>query len=487
MSISPITAGGNNLHAGEFNNHTVYDITGSVLNFHNTLEKNYKAGDKVVVSFAMVRDNNNVLFEGLEFDGNADGNDHFLSWARHTSLWLTSVGSRANHNRFTHSQGDAISVQGLDNIVENNIFEDLNGSALHLSAARQTIVRSNRMNRTNLKADRVVHAEAAITWSLGNQDILVEHNCIRNVPAAAFGHILVHGNNSGADVRENSICETESLMKVVTNQPLDIDLLFTGNRATNTGTLSLVGLNTHLRGVEISGNRIHNGAIYAKNTDDLLIDDNHISLTDDASLNDDIESANNKFAAVSVFGGRNVEVDGNFISGGRKGVQIYNSLARSEYVTVTGNSLTQQYENALLIGHLNSIDSDDANYSDFSGVTLTDNFVTSDRLSSGRAAVELGRRTDLLGSCIESNQAGARLHGYTVDQSTADTLVRGNRVNAQGESLTARIPYTRGYSLTDNTASSQIVAALLTNNPNSELRDRVTAAYRTERKVDLAA
>ncbi len=462
MWVSPVQAGNDDFYAGELSHHPIYNISGNVLNVYQTLGKDYKAGDKVVLSFAMVKDNDGALFEGLQFDGNAEGNDHFVSWARHTSLWLQATGSRASHNRFINSQGDAISVQGWDNIIEHNAFSDLNGAAIHFSAAKHTIVRHNSVVKSNLEAARVVHAEAAFTWSLGNEDILVEHNCIQDIPAAAFGHFLTHGNNHGADIRENQICETDSLMRVVSTLPLDVDLLFTDNTVRNAGTLTLSGLNTHMYGFEISGNRFHNSAINAKNVSDILIEDNHFSITSDAELGDELESHHNKLATITIRGGSDITVADNFISGGQKGIQVYNDLARVSNLLISNNSVTQHTEHGIIIGHPVSIDSEDADQSDFNGVTVENNLISSDQLDIARSAVEIGRGAPLIGNCIESNEFGATLHGHTGSAATPSTQVSGNRINSTAASLNAYAPYTSGILISDNSASSSTAAALLT-------------------------
>jgi hypothetical protein len=200
----------------------------------------------------MVRDalgEDGVVFEGLVFDGNAQNNDHFVSWAKHSSLWLTGEGSRVRHSRFIHSQGDAISNQGLSSIVEFNEFADLNGSAIHLSSAVQTVVRNNHIWKTNQQAERVQHAEAAITWSLFNTDIRVENNCSRDIPVAAFGDIFVHGGNRGASIQNNQICRTRSLLTVLSTEDLTAKLVLSNNVIERGGLMLLLGLNDNSNAV----------------------------------------------------------------------------------------------------------------------------------------------------------------------------------------------------------------------------------------------
>jgi len=179
----------------------------------------------------MVRDNDGVLFEGLIFDGNAQGNDYFVSWARHTSLWLTAAGSEVQHSTFVHSQGDAITVQGENNLIKYNQFDQLNGSAVHFSDASDPVVANNQITNTGQEAERVQHVEAAITWSTSNQNVLIENNCIQDIPVAAFGKIYVHGSNLGTTISSNRICRTDALLLASTIENTPSNILFTNNHA----------------------------------------------------------------------------------------------------------------------------------------------------------------------------------------------------------------------------------------------------------------
>ncbi|MEM9605245.1 MAG: right-handed parallel beta-helix repeat-containing protein [Pseudomonadota bacterium] len=468
MWVSPVREGGNDYYAGEFAHHPVYEVSPGLVQFHNGLGKAYSAGDKLVTSFAMVRDANGVTFEGLVFDGNAAGNDHFVSWARHSSLWMHSLDSTVKHSAFIDSQGDAITVQGLDNLIEYNTFTQLNGAALHFSAANQTIVRNNHMIETNLQAQRVVHAEAAATWSLGNQDILIENNCIQDISEAAFGHILVHGNNYGADIRDNQVCRVNTLMTVVTNSDFTVDLLLTGNSIDKGGRLNLVGNNSTLSGIEISGNRITDTAISTKNTRDLTIENNLFTVSDDADFRDELESPNNKLATIVVRGGDQISITGNELAGGRKGIQVHNADTRTANVTVANNTVLDNTETAILVGHLSSIDSSDPDQSDFAGVEVRDNTVDSAVLGAGHSAIELGRRARFSGNCVSSNQFGVRVHGYPSTPSVPAWDIVDNRVSSASTSFVASTPFTYGPLFLRNTADQGISSALLSSNPGSE-------------------
>lgn len=467
MWISPVRASGNDFYAGELTHHPVTEASGEVIRFYNGLEQAYQAGDKLVTSFAMIQDASGTLFEGLVFDGNAAGNDHFVSWARHSTLWLRSSDSAVRHSRFINAQGDAITVQGRNNLIEYNEFYELNGAAMHFSAAKQTAVRGNHLIATNQQADRVAHAEAAATWSLGNEDILMEANCIRDIPVAGFGIILVHGSNYGADIRDNQICRVESLLDVVTVSDLDIDLLFTGNRVEKARQFKLQGDDATLTGVEISGNRFDDTGVLARNVDDLVIHDNAFFQSADADLKDGDESLYNKLASIHVRGGVNISIARNSVASGRKGIQVYNWLNRASDVIIQNNTLAGQYESGLVIGNLASITSSNPDNSDFAGISATQNTITSNVLQAGQSAVELGRRAAFSSNCVESNGVGVRVYGYPDGQNVPNWNISDNWIDSQSESLFALEPFTRGPRLYDNRVSGDVAEALLENNPLS--------------------
>ncbi|MEM7376000.1 MAG: hypothetical protein AAF460_00710 [Pseudomonadota bacterium] len=468
MWVSPVRAGEDDFYAGEVSHHPVYGVSTGLIQFHNGLDKAYNAGDTLVTSFALVQDATGVTFEGLVFDGNAAENDHFVSWARHSSLWMHSLDSTVRHSQFINSQGDAITVQGLDNVIEHNSFNQLNGAALHFSAAKQTIVRGNHMVATNQQAERVVHAEAAATWSLGNEDLLLEHNCIRDVPAAAFGHILVNGDNYGADIRDNQVCRVDTLLTVATDRDLTIDLLMTGNSIDDAGRLELIGNNSTLSGIEISGNRIADTAISTKNVRALAIADNRFDISADADFRDAAESPNNKLATLMLRGGGEISVSGNALVGGRKGIQVHNTPTQSAGVTIENNWVRGNREAALVVGHLSSIDSSDPSDSDFNGVIVRDNTVDSAVLDVGQAAIELGRRALFSGNCVSSNQYGVRVHGYPTTPSVPAWDIVDNQVSSASTSFVATAPFTYGPMLLRNAADRGITTALLNDNPGSE-------------------
>lgn len=487
MWISPVRHADDSFSGGEVIQHPVAHVSGNVLSIYNSLEKAYGAGDKVVTSFAMVRDTRDqdgVVFEGLVFDGNAQNNDHFVSWARHSSLWLTGNSSQVRHSRFVHSQGDAITDQGVSSLIEFNEFTELNGSAVHFSSAAQTLVRNNHMWKTNLRAERVEHAEAAITWSLLNTDIRVENNCIRDIPVAAFGEINIHGANHGTAIQNNQVCNTRSVLAVLSSQNLAADLVFSNNVVERGGLMLLLGLgNTRLSDIEISGNTLEDSPIYALDNENLNIVNNRISFTGSPDSGGDPETAIDladvnidSVTGITISGGSNIEISGNEITAGRTGIKMLNSNALIQNARVIDNRLIDQFDSGLIAGFRLYIDQE-ALVSDLRGVSASGNTVISNRLSRESAAVELGRGASFTDGCVISSGEGIRIHGYQNNVLEPLAVISNNKIKSDIDSLsiTATSPYSRGIVLFDNEASNGIAPILLSDNPGAEIPDLLTA------------
>ncbi len=462
MWVSPVLPGRNDFPAGELVHHPISAINATLLTVLRGMQQRYPAGSKVVSSFSLVRGLDNTTFEGLIFDGNAEQNDHFVSWARHSSLWLAGQGGIVRHNRFIHSQGEAITAQGQGTVIEYNAFEQLNGSAVHLSNARDTTIRGNHIRNTNQRAERVHHSEAAITWSTANQNITVEHNCVRDTPVAAFGDISVHGRNAGATIRANQVCRTRSLLVARTVESLSLNLSFQDNSAALAGSVELIGLRgTTLADVQIRNNRLDDTFIRATDTRRLVVDGNRISLSSNS-----LDTP----PALAVSGGVDTQVSNNQITGGRHAITITHSNNLLTTATmIDGNTLLQQSDSGLLIGDRATIDSDNARQSDFRAISANANTVSSNQIDAGRAAVEIGRGASFSNGCVESNAQGIRLHGYAGTPLTPPARVAGNEIDSAGVSIVASPPYTLGIDIVANAASSGIVPSLLAANPDAQV------------------
>jgi hypothetical protein len=458
MWVSPVLPGRNDFPAGELVHHPIRAINATSLSVLRGMEQRYPAGSKVVTSFSLVRGVDNTIFEGLIFDGNAAQNDHFVSWARHSSLWLAGQGGVVRHNRFINSQGEAITAQGQGTTIEYNEFDQLNGSAVHLSDARDTTIRGNHIRNTNQRAARVHHSEAAITWSTANRNITVEQNCLRDTPVAAFGEINVHGRNDGATIRANQICRTGSLLLARTVENLSLNLSFNNNVAEQAGSVVVTGLRgTTLADVELRDNRFDDTTIEATDTRRLLVDGNRFSLSsDDAD-------------ALAVSGGLDTTLVNNHITGGRHAITITHSNRKlTTTTTIDGNTLLQQSDSGLLVGNRATIDSENLRQSDFRAVSANGNTVSSNQITAGRAAVELGRGASFSNGCVESNAQGIRLHGYAGSLLTPLARVTGNDIDSAGVSIVASPPYTAGIDMAGNAATNGVVPSLLAANPGAQ-------------------
>ncbi len=309
------------------------------------------------VQFAMVHDDeDNVTFEGLEFDGNRAGNDHFVSWARHSTVWLSYTNSIVRNSSFINSQGDALTIQGNNNLIEYNSFNDLNGSALHFSSAADATVRQNTMNNTNEQFERVVHAEAAITWSLGNQNINIEHNCIQNSSSGAFGKIAFHGSNKGAHITGNKICNASKLVWALTTENLEADLTFSNNIAINAGILDIYALSSSsLTNITIENNTLVNSAVSLDKLNDVTVAGNHFELSPESSLNSEVSDTSD--GLLNVIDSQDVKISSNFLSGGAKGLYIRDGSRVGKDINIRSNSFTGQSHESITLGNISSLDS----------------------------------------------------------------------------------------------------------------------------------
>jgi hypothetical protein len=477
MWVSPVLAGRDDFHAGELTHHPVLSLNGEAIQVGNGLNQDYAAGAKVVTSFTMVRDAPGVIFEGLVFDGNAANNDHFVSWARHSSLWMASDGSAVRHSQFVASQGDAISLLGTLNDIRYNVFRNLNGSALHLSGARQAVFANNQVVSSNLKADRVNHAEAAITWSLNNEDIAIQNNCIQDIPAAAFGDIIAHGANRGATITDNQVCRVNSLLEAFTVETAALELDFSANVVESGGRIQLRGKGgASLEGVSVRNNTFEDVLIRATDTNLLVIQDNQFKTTTasysilDASLRAHGQERNvTDPTVIAVRGGDGNSIVGNSITGAEVGVHIGNSNSVIANMTISGNTLTDQLDRGILVGDLATIDAANPVRADFRGVEVRGNQVITDQLVSGGAAVELGRGASFTNGCVESNEIGILIHGYAGNPLDPPARITGNTVVASGLSLAVAGANSLGIALADNSVSGTVSDDLIASNPDSQV------------------
>lgn len=458
MWISPVKASGNAFDDGEIIHHPVTNVSPNTIVFYNGLGKSYSTGDKLVTSFAMVHDNeNNVTFEGLEFDGNRAGNDHFVSWARHSTLWFSNENSIVRNSSFINSQGDALTIQGSNNLVEFNSFNNLNGSALHFSSAIGATARQNTITNTNEQFERVVHAEAAVTWSLGNQNITIENNCIQNSGSAVFGKIAFHGSNKGASITGNKICNASKLLWALTTENLEADLTFSNNTAVNAGIIDIYALsNMSLSNIRIENNTLLNSIVSLDQVNDVTVAGNHFEISAQSELNSTVSESTD--GMLTVIGSRNVDISNNFISGGTKGLFVRDSSTIGSGIKLKGNSFTGQTHEAMTLGYIPTLENGSSANNNY---VVENNLVCEKTMASLSTAVYLPPGTQFTNNCVLSNERAIAPFGHSASTTLQKLSLSNNVIISDGVNFDLRNGLVHDIDLDNNTLSQTVPTELL--------------------------
>lgn len=174
-----------------------------------------------------------VTIDGIVIDGNRKGNDYTMSWALHQSVFVDADHVTITNCHLRHAQADHIG--GSDHVglrVVGNLMTHSNGAAMHLSAVRTAMIEGNRIYNSNIQAERVGHAEGAITFSLYNDGVTIVDNVIkRSNSAYAIGGI--YGGGSGGNR----------------------NIVIVNNRAHKTNGLYAYSIGDYCMGLTLHGNR----------------------------------------------------------------------------------------------------------------------------------------------------------------------------------------------------------------------------------------
>lgn len=433
---------------GEFVEHVIESIDGDRLVFRRGLVQGYEPGDTVVSSFPMIRMGVGSTLDGLDLDGNRAENDTYVAWQTHWTV-LTADASTVTDCRFLEAQSDAISLHGEGVEVRANVFEHLNGSAIHLSASTASRIEDNTIRHTNEQYARVEHAEAAITWSTANTDVEIRNNCIRDGATLAFGMVNI-ANNHTIRLWDNQICRTEGLLYATGARDGDFGLEMRRNLAIEVGS-TLVQSNTDepVSGVAITDNVIVDGYLSLRDVIGVDIASNVLWMRDYERYGDTELSDHAQAGAITVRAGRELEVRDNLVVGGRKGIFIRDDVSDEGGVStvVEGNQALGTSDLGFSFGYTKQLN-ESQDTIDMSGLEARDNVVSTTAQATDTPAVFILNGSHVAGMCVESNGEGVWMAGHE-----DPTILDSSEIYSSQTSVVWTAGYTESLILSDNVFS----------------------------------
>lgn len=172
--LSPVLPGGG-LTNGEQSPTRVTTVASGTLYLNRALSQAYPAGSPVVNTMVMIRMAAGARLENLEIDGNAAGNNTFVSWPQHNDVMIESghTGATVDGVIFTDAQGNAIYCVADDVTIQNCEFEGANLAAIHIGGTVGLDWLNNDVIDVCKQAIRGGHSEGAITISQDNHTVLI--------------------------------------------------------------------------------------------------------------------------------------------------------------------------------------------------------------------------------------------------------------------------------------------------------------------------
>lgn len=437
---------------GDTQINTVVSVTGNQVTLTNGVQATYEAGSILTLNFPLVLlTGKGTHVSWLNFDGNRLKNNYYLGWERPQSMNLYKAdGAVIEHCTFREAQGDHIFVNSADVHIRYNLFETANGAALHLSSANRAEIHHNVIRSTNLQAERIGHAEAAITWSNANVWPHLYENCIENVPAFAFGRIVTTaGGNRGTLIENNVVCRTQGILDAKggtkANYPkegMDLELEFRDNYTVDSGMVRIFQQEGNLRGVVVDRNKIYNGYLHLVGTDNVEVTNNFIAMNDAETYGDPDKYDRNP-GLLGIYQGHDICVARNQIIGGNKGVFVFagdSSSNRKRNVVLEDNEILHQRTTGIMLGNRSVSWSEtpgtwQTEAADLKEIYLRRNVIILDQLidpsDAHQAAVHLGRGMTGEGpvfeqNCVRTNKHALFVEGRSEDVGHSVLYVRNN-------------------------------------------------------------
>lgn len=185
--------------------------------------------------------NKGTIIENFIFDGNKSGdNEISLSWSVNNIIQLHGRGSEIRSCKFINAPSEVISGHGLN--VHDNVFENCNGSVLHLSAHDDTFEHSFPsyfINNTVINCNTTPyeisgHNEGIISFSWNGGYLIVNGNYLISgeTPTGIIGTLAGYGdgdNDREIVILSNNYCKGFNFVINGSNSVSTRSLMITGN------------------------------------------------------------------------------------------------------------------------------------------------------------------------------------------------------------------------------------------------------------------
>jgi hypothetical protein len=171
-----------------------WDSVARTIEFQTPITEAFPAGSSVFRVDSLMTAFGSGSADNFVFDGNRANNDSHISWIYgHSFMSWTGEGSVTN-STFKHQPGQAVYIFSGSNFqVENNLFHDLNLSAMHYSSTYQgtgTVdFNNNVIVRSNEQADRGGHSQGVVTVSYRNERIQIHDNVVVDADKPFVGNL----------------------------------------------------------------------------------------------------------------------------------------------------------------------------------------------------------------------------------------------------------------------------------------------------------
>jgi hypothetical protein len=176
---------------------------------------------------------------GLTFDGNRSNNNSFYGWTANRVIFGMGRGSVVQHCIFKDIGNECILISN-DCVVSENLFYNLNGSAIHISKSAisggdlQTYGKNRIIN--NIMIDVMEQAAAngraaAITNSANSVKTYIEGNQIDGCGAAVYGNASVSSTAPSMETYiYNNVCRnTKGVIKQTDGTAVNANHIIIGN------------------------------------------------------------------------------------------------------------------------------------------------------------------------------------------------------------------------------------------------------------------
>lgn len=262
----------------------IVSISGNTINLSSSFYDDYTTDENAIVfkTFALIHglpshipngSNPSTIIENIFFDGNARNNKINYGWVINMAIGLHGgKDSIIRNNHFVDMPNETIVGHGV--VVDNNIFDGLNGSAFHTSVhdnTKQINGLASFINNTVTNVNRIDkylsgHSEGAITFSWGGGNLNIENNYFSSETGNYGVMGIFAGQPQNTDenliVTSNEAYNFEWIIKILSpDSSPSKNILITDNLFSNAGindfthlagdTTMRFGCNELLNGTEI--------------------------------------------------------------------------------------------------------------------------------------------------------------------------------------------------------------------------------------------